>query len=117
MKLEKTAMMSAAKAILGDRDDDEAIKFIEDLNDTISEGENLDFKQKYEEQVEANKTLDSTWRKKYTERFFSPDANHTELTKTNPANTGKDEDKDPQEEALEQAKNVTFDDLFKVKEN
>lgn len=117
MKLEKSAMMSAAKAILGDRNDDDAIKFIEDLNDTISEGENLDYKTKYEEQLEANKTLDSTWRKKYTERFFSPDANHTELTKTNPANTDNDEDKDPQEEALEQAKNVTFDDLFKAKEN
>ena len=100
MKLEKSAMMNAAKAILGDRDDDDAIKFIEDLNDTISEGENLDYKVKYEEQVEANKTLDSTWRKKYTERFFSPDANHTELNKTNPANTANNEDKDPQEDSI-----------------
>ena len=116
-KKSKDEIMNAVKTILGDRNDDVVLEFLEDLSDTISDGENIDFKQKYEEQLEANKNLESTWRKKYTERFFSPDVSHTDIDKTNPANTNKDKDvEDPQEKALEQANNVNIDDLFKAKE-
>lgn len=117
-KKTKEEIMTAVKSILGDRNDDEALSFLEDLSDTISDGENIDFKQKYEEQLEANKTLESNWRKKYTERFFSPDASHIDNNKTNPANVNNDNDEDdPKEKALEQANSVKFDDLFKEKEN
>ena len=117
-KRTKEELLTSVKELLGDRNDDTALSFLEDLSDTISDGENIDFKQKYEEQVQANKTLEETWRKKYTERFFSPDASHNDNHNTNPANTNKDNNEpDPEEEALEQAKNVTYDDLFKGEEN
>ena len=116
-KRTKDEIMSTVKEILGDRNDDKALAFLEDLSDTISGGENIDFKAKYEQALEDNKTLDETWRKKYTERFFSPTDDHTLLNKTNPANTDKDKDtSDDEDEKLEHANKVTFDDLFTEKE-
>ncbi len=110
--------MTAVKDIIGDRNDDTTLSFLEDLSDTISEGENLDYKQRYEEQLEANKTLEETWRKKYTERFFSPNASHNDLNENNPANTDKDKSSDTDEDdKLEHANKVTINDLFKEKEN
>lgn len=64
--------MAAIKSVVGDRSDDEAIKFIEDASDTITSltsGE--DWKAKYEEN-------DAAWRTRYRDRFFG-------------ANTAKDE--------------------------
>lgn len=117
-KRTKEEIMNQAKAIIGDKTDDATLSFLEDLTDTISEGENIDYKQKYEDEVQAKEELDKTWRNKYTERFFSPDVTHTDNNNTNPANVNKDKDpSDIEDEKLEQANKVTFDDLFKEKEN
>lgn len=116
-KLSKTDFMNNLKTILGDRTDDEALKLLEDANDTISDGGADDWETKYNEQVEANKKLDLEWRTKYRDRFYSPDTSHIDNTKTNPANTDKDKSpEDIEDEKLEQANKVTFDDLFKGEE-
>ena len=65
-------ILSAVKARLGEQNDDETIKFLEDITDTLSDfetkakGDGTDWKTKYEEN-------DTEWRKKYTERFYSSD--------------------------------------------
>lgn len=115
--LSKEDFMNNLKTLLGDRTDDEALKFLEDANDTISDGDKDDYKTKYEAEVEAKKALDLEWRTKYKERFFTPDASHKDITKTNPANTDKDKSSEPDEdEKLEQANKVSYDDLFKGEE-
>lgn len=117
-KRTKEELMNQAKAIIGDNTDDNVLAFLEDLTDTISEGENIDYKEKYEAEVKAKEDLDKTWRSKYTERFFSPDVTHNDNTNTNPANVNKDKDpSDIEDEKLEHANKVTFNDLFKEKEN
>ena len=65
-------ILEAVRARLGEQNDDETIKFLEDITDTLSDfetkakGDGTDWKTKYEEN-------DSEWRKKYTERFYSSD--------------------------------------------
>ena len=109
--------MTKLKTIIGDRTDDEAISFIEDCKDTI-EGEKDDWKSKYDAVVKEKDDLDKMWRQKYTDRFFSPDshnddnnANHENNKKTNPANVN--DELDEEEQKLEQAEKIRFDDLFK----
>lgn len=110
--------MEVAKTIVGDRSDDDALKFLEDLNDTISEGGEDNWQEKYEAEVKAKEALDLEWRTKYRDRFFSTDSSHKDNNDTNPANV--DKDKSPEEiedDKVEQANKVTFDDLFKEKES
>ena len=63
-------ILSAVRARFGEQNDDETIKFLEDISDTLSDfetkakGDGTDWKTKYEEN-------DAEWRKKYTERFYS----------------------------------------------
>ena len=117
-KLTKKEILDKAKTIIGDRTDDDALGFLEDINDTISEGGEDDWKAKYDAEVEAKKQLDQEWRTKYKERFFSADSSQLDKDKTNPANVDKDKPSEDDEDAkLEQANKVTFDDLFKEKEN
>lgn len=65
-------ILAQVRARLGEHTDDEAIAFLEDISDTISDletkakGDGTDWKTKYEEN-------DAEWRKKYTERFYSSD--------------------------------------------
>ena len=108
-KLSQIEFMQAAKAIIGDRTDDDALKFLEDCKDTITDEKN-DWKIKYEEQLEANKTLDADWRKKYKETFFSSDANNNNDINDN---TNKDPNFDTRTDAQKRAESITFDDLFK----
>lgn len=62
------------KSRLGENPDDETISFLEDVTDTLDDfekranGDGEDWKSKYEEN-------DASWRKKYTERFFSDEPN------------------------------------------
>lgn len=90
-------ILESFKTILGENPDDESISFLEDVTDTLDDfekranGDGTDWKSKYEEN-------DASWRKKYTERFFSGEPNpepKPEL-KPEPDNTPK-----------------TFSDLFK----
>lgn len=110
--------MSKLKTIIGDRTDDEAISFIEDCKDTISEDKD-DWKSKYDDLLKEKNELDKTWRQKYTDRFFSSVSHndddkdtHEHNKETNPA-SGKTDELDENEKMIEQAEKIRFDDLFK----
>lgn len=82
--------MAALQSLIGERTDDEAIAFLENARDTLTDKDNkntIDWKQKYDEN-------DAAWRKRYMDAFYSgepkPDAS-------------PDPDKTPK----------TFKDLFK----
>lgn len=117
-RLSQEEFMKSLKAIIGDRTDDEAIKFIEDAQDTITEDKD-DWKTKYDELLVEKEELDKTWRKRYSDRFFNSDTslndnnqNHEQNKRTNPA-TPKDDEMSEEEKKAEQAEKVRFDDLFK----
>lgn len=65
-------ILNSIKAKFGDQTDDETIAILEDVTDTFTDletkaqGDGEDWKAKYEEN-------DASWRKKYTERFYSSD--------------------------------------------
>lgn len=86
-------ILESLKTRLGENPDDESISFLEDVTDTLDDlekkanGDGIDWKSKYEEN-------DTSWRKKYTERFFSGEPNPE--PKPEPDNTP-----------------TTFSDLFK----
>lgn len=87
-------LLDAVRARIGDDTSDEAIAFIEDIQDTLNNYENnanndgTDWKKKYEDN-------DKEWRTKYRDRFFSG------------GGTQDDDDPDPT------PKRLTFDELFK----
>ena len=111
--------MENLSKIIGDRTDDEALKFIEDAKDTITEDKE-DWKGKYDALVEEKNELDKAWRQKYRDRFFNPDTslddkdNHENNNKTNPAKIKEDE-VDEEAAKVEQAEKIRVDDLFKPK--
>ena len=118
-RLSQKEFMEKLKTIIGDRTDDEAISFIEDCKDTITEDKD-DWKTKYDAVVKEKEELDKQWRTKYTERFFSSDShndennnNHDNNNKTNPANVGTKDEPDEEQQKLEQAEKIRFNDLFK----
>lgn len=90
-------ILESFKTRLGENPDDESISFLEDVTDTLDDfekranGDGTDWKSKYEEN-------DASWRKKYTERFFSgePNPEPNPEPKPEPDNTPR-----------------TFSDLFK----
>ena len=115
-KLTRADFMAKVKTVIGDRTDDEAISFLEDCKDTI-EGDKDDWKAKYDEAVKAKEELDKQWREKYTNTFFSPVSHNNESTNennknTNPANVNRN-NVDEEQEKIEQAEKIRFDDLFK----
>lgn len=63
-------ILNSIKTKFGDQTDDETIAILEDVTDTFTDletkanGDGEDWKAKYEEN-------DASWRKKYTERFYS----------------------------------------------
>lgn len=119
MKLSNDEFMKQLKSFIGDRTDDEAIKFIEDCKDTITADKD-DWKQKYDDVLKEKEDLDAEWRKKYTERFFAADT-HTDDTKDETKNTPKaknpahviDDVDEEEQKRLEQAEKIRCDDLFK----
>lgn len=97
MILNKEELLNSIKSRLGDDTSDEALKFLEDVSDTISDYEtksSQDWKSKYEEN-------DAEWRRKYKERFF-------EGTPVQPADVGEP---DTPISAVED-KPLTFEALF-----
>lgn len=91
-------IVASMRTIIGERDDDEALGFIEDLTDTLDDydvrvSDSTDWKEKFE-------SNDKEWREKYRERFFE----------------GKSSEKDDVDEVEETDTNTvkSFDDLFKV---
>lgn len=87
-------LMGSLKEILKDNTSDEALSFIEDMNDTLKENSGEDWKARYEEN-------DRQWREKYKARFFD----------------GKKEDEVVVTEQEEVEKPLRYEDLFTVKED
>ena len=91
--LTKEQLMDIIRNRVGEDTSDEALAFIENVNDTIesmSTDKNTDWKVKYEEN-------DAAWRQKYKDRFFNTPA--------------EDEDDEPDGDNNE--KPLTFEALFK----
>ena len=95
--LSKDQLLSKIKERIGEDTSDEALRFIEDVTDTIDDYEsktkdNTDWKKKYEDN-------DAEWRKKYKDRFFNTPA--------------KDEPEKPPEGSDDKPKSYEYKDLFK----
>lgn len=93
----KADILNAVKGIVGENEDDSVLSVLEDISDTLDDYETkskdtTDWKTKYSE-------LDSTWRKRYKERFFGTDDNNNPPPEDD-NDGGKDETK------------TTFDELF-----
>lgn len=108
--LTREEFMNAVKSIVGDRTDDEALKFIEDCSDTIADDKEQ-WRTKYENEVEAKKQLDESWRTKFKERFYASDTN---TQPTQPQNQNEHNNIfDTRSEEQRQAESVSINDLFK----
>lgn len=97
MVLTKDELMKKLSVIIGERNDDEAITFVEDVSDTLDDyakSDSEEWRKKYDE-------LDATWRKRYTERFFTElPEEHTEEVADQLENQTEDLEKDLTYEAL-----------------
>ena len=114
MKLTREEYMASIASIIGDRTDDEALKFVEDMTDTFDGNVNSEYVDAIntlhatiKELTEKNKTIDDEWRKKYLARFYG--GSDEEM---NPSNQNVIED----ETMLDGDENITIDDLFKEEE-
>lgn len=101
MKLTREELMTAVASIVGDRTDDEAIAFVENVTDTFDSDSSAELETAYAKIDELTKKIEdteSTWRKKYMERFYG----------------GSDEEANPieEEETVLDAEEITVDDLF-----
>lgn len=90
----KEEILEQIKTRLGEDTSDEALSFIEDITDTLTDYEaktndTTDWKQKYEDN-------DKQWRERYKERFFS----------------GENPEEEEEEQGLPDPP-LSFDDLFK----
>lgn len=97
--LKKEELFEKMKTIIGDRTDDYALAFMEDVKDTFESTEKgkadeEDWQKKYEEN-------DKMWREKYRDRFFKSSGNDDDDIEE------KIEPKEPEEKPL------TFENLFK----
>lgn len=96
-------LLSALKTRIGDDVSDEALTLIEDFTDTMNDYDSRageDWKTKYNE-------LDTSWRQRYRDRFFSAPDNGT----TTPENVVNDNARDLQDESEEKS----FEELFEEK--
>lgn len=106
-------LLQAVANIVGDDDSDEALAFIEDVNDTVRDLDartidttgwenrynenNAEWERKYTE-------LDNEWRKRYKERFFS----------ASEINDDEDFIDEEQEEKPKEKPKTTYDELFET---
>lgn len=93
-------ILESLRGRFGDEPTDDDIAMLEDITDTFKDFEEktsdaTNWKNKYEEN-------DKSWKKKYSDRFFSKDG-------------GDDDDSDDSDEPEDKLMK-TFDDLFTVKE-
>lgn len=97
--LKKNELMEKLKALIGDRTDDEALTFIEDVSDTVEANKSEeDWKTKYEEN-------DKMWREKYRDRFYN--GNDDDEDKNINSNENKTNETGDEEKPL------TYENLFK----
>ena len=80
-------ILASAKSIIGESTDDKTLEFVGDLSDTLSSFKDSESKIKTLEQEKAD--LDSSWRQKYRDRFFSgPAGNDDEFSPEDDKPTG-----------------------------
>lgn len=97
----KDEILEQIQSQFGEDTSDEVISFLEDVTDTFTDletrasGDGENWEQKYHD-------LDAEWRKKYRDRFFSPEVNDNEGDDT--IDTNLDDIEKPK----------TYDDLFSV---
>lgn len=90
MKKNYDEMLEQVRTLVGERDDDEALTFIEDFTDSfsdVSSAENDEWQRKYEEN-------DKMWREKYRSRFFEGESSDGGSNETKGADEIKIEDID-----------------------
>lgn len=107
MKLTREELMDAVASIVGDRTDDEAIKFVENVADTFDSDSSVELETANAKIAELTKKVadtESAWRKKYMERFYGGSDEEA-----NPSNQPPIEE----EETALDAEEITVDDLFK----
>lgn len=93
--LTETELLDKVKTRIGEDTSDEALAFIEDVNDTLKDmssrlNDTTDWKAKYEQN-------DAEWRDKYKQRFFDPQCNNDVPGKSTP----------------DEHKTLSFEELFK----
>lgn len=104
MKLNRDDFINAISAIVGERTDDEAIAFVENMTDTYDAFGDSEKDKTIEELKKSLENTEQAWRKKYRDRFYGGTDEEE-----NPSNQPLEEDKDDMLEAEE----ITIDDLFK----
>ena len=71
----KDEILKQTKELFKENTSDEAIKFMEDINDTLEAlgdtNQVLELQNKIKELEEKVETVDKEWRGRYTERFYS----------------------------------------------
>ena len=100
-----TEIMDTLRAYLGEDVSDEALVFIEDLNDTLSNYERMvadqtDWESKYKE-------LDESWRTRYRDRFFESGAEDEKgsfIEDVNDVEEQQDDEPETFEELFEEVK-------------
>lgn len=97
--------MSAVKGLAGDNADDKTLTMIENFTDTFNDletraSDTTDWKAKYEQN-------DNEWREKYKARFFEGEEG------TDPTTVMKNKEED----ITDDDKDISFDDLFKERED
>jgi len=113
-KLTEKEFMDKVKLILGDRNDDDALSFLEDCKDTIT-SEKDEYEDKYHEAVKEKEELDKMWRDRFRDRFYSDD-NPSQEKEKDKGNQTKDPF-DNRSEAQIEAENTTIDSLFSESED
>ena len=93
----KEEIMQMIRERIGEKADDETLTFVEDISDTLEDltgraASSIDWEEKYNEN-------DADWRRRYKERFFSPEPED------------KSPDPDP-EDPVNQDAPKTYEDLF-----
>ena len=100
--LSRDELLEKTRALLGERTDDEAITFIEDVTDTYDSISGAKSGYTEEEVTAKVNEVEEKWRKKYRDRFFG--------------NGGDDDDDDEPDDGNTNTEEVTIDDLFDKKE-
>lgn len=62
------------QTLVGENTDDVTLDFLQDFDDTITDLESkgaTDYEELYNAEVQKNKDLDASWRKRYRDRFFN----------------------------------------------
>lgn len=109
MKRNKSEMIDLAKKILGERTDDDAISFLEDVSDSFTDTTD-EWEKKYNAMKKEKEDLDASWRKRYTDRFHG----NSDSDEHDSDNDHEDNDNGSEDNGTNTK--ITINDLFKEEE-